>query len=292
MNNDIKSIFLYRIMSKRYIPEFSKGAIYFSCCGKWIAIAKTGGGKGQGDRYEGVFAKYQRKNSRKPIQHYKKLFGKDLIVESEDDYYLLRRKSSLYIPAICFYSIDTQTILQYVPDEEAERLEQIAKATNDRKFLIENFPLTISDKYFEEFNLDSDEIDAVIIQPKGLFDQLKSSKAYYNKVKYIDTTTEYDIFSDNRYKQDFGMTLETAISTHIEIFYKDKNDYGHQCEFRAILPQRQLSSINKGVTIKMSELSQHTFMEDSEKPINANGIDFICNVKNQVFKADIIMKKK
>ena len=292
MNDDVKAVFLYRIMPKRFIPDFSKGAIYFSCCGKWISIAKAGGGKGQGDRHEGVFAKYQRKNSRKPIQHYKKIFGKDLIIESEGDYCLLRRKSSLYIPAVCFYSIDTQTILQYVPDKEAERIEQIAKETDEKDFLVENFPLTISDKYFEEFNLDSDEIEAVVIQPKGLLEHLKTNKAYYNKVKYIDTTTEYDIFSDNRFERDFGMTLETAISTHIEIFYKDINDYGHQCEFRAILPKRKLSSINKGLTLNVSGLSQHTFNNDSEKPINANGIDFICNVKNQVFEANVIMKKK
>ena len=33
----------------------------FSCCGNWVDIAKKGFGKGQGDKYEGVFAKSKKR---------------------------------------------------------------------------------------------------------------------------------------------------------------------------------------------------------------------------------------
>ena len=55
-------------MPIEYIDNFAKGNFYFSCCGNWVDIAKKGFGKGQGDKYEGVFAKYKRKNSRKPVK--------------------------------------------------------------------------------------------------------------------------------------------------------------------------------------------------------------------------------
>lgn len=61
-------------MPKEFIDSFSKGDLYFSCCANWIDISKRNTNNGQGDRYEGVFAKYLRKNSRKPIKEYKKAF--------------------------------------------------------------------------------------------------------------------------------------------------------------------------------------------------------------------------
>ena len=74
MSNTVDVYFLFKIMPIEYIDNFAKGNFYFSCCGNWVDIAKKGFGKGQGDKYEGVFAKYKRKNSRKPVKYYKTLF--------------------------------------------------------------------------------------------------------------------------------------------------------------------------------------------------------------------------
>ena len=104
MSNTVDVYFLFKIMPIEYIDNFAKGNFYFSCCGNWVDIAKKGFGKGQGDKYEGVFAKYKRKNSRKPVKYYKTLFKKDLKIEQEGDYVLLRRISSLYIPATVSYT--------------------------------------------------------------------------------------------------------------------------------------------------------------------------------------------
>ena len=183
MSKNVNVIFLYKIMQCEYIDGFSKGNFYFSCCGNWIDIAKKSGGKGQGDRYEGVFAKYLKKNSRKPIRKYKGKFGKDLIVESDGDFILLRRKSSLKIPAICFYSIDSDTIKEFFPETEKERIEKILDENNGLdEITVDKFPLGLSEKYLSEFNLDSEKIDAVTIQPRNVLGQFDKEGIYYHKV--------------------------------------------------------------------------------------------------------------
>ena len=55
MSNTVDVYFLFKIMPIEYIDNFAKGNFYFSCCGNWVDIAKKGFGKGQGDKYEGVF---------------------------------------------------------------------------------------------------------------------------------------------------------------------------------------------------------------------------------------------
>ncbi len=280
---DSQPIFcLYKIIEKRYIEDFVSGNFYFSCCGEWISKAKSSGGKGQGDQHEAIFAKYLRKNSRKPIKYYKKIFGKDLIVESEGEYVLLKRKSSLYIPAICFYNIDNQSIKQYLPDEEIEKIvSSIKNYENKDHVIVERLPIVLSQQYYDEFNIESDEIDAVLIQPRKVMNKLYEAGAICHKVTYINTDTEYDIFANKMYKKDYEIDMEKALYQHIEIFYKDKQNYEHQCEFRVALPQKILSGIKNGIKIHLSDLSHTSGVSNDGIPINATGKDFISNVKKQ-----------
>lgn len=247
------------------------------CCSNWISIAKRDGGKGQGDLYEGVFAKYLRKNSRKPIKNYKKMFGKDLIVESIDNYVLLRRKSSLNIPTICFYSMDSKSVMDFFPENEKSTIEKnLGEHKGENEIVIEKFPLGISEKYLSEFNMNLDDIEAVTIQPKNLLEQFKEQNIYFNKVAYIDMHSEFDIFKDE-YKK-FGFNIKDALDNHIEIFFKDKNDYSHQCELRATIRNEHLSNIKKGKLKKIKNLSYINVNADS--CVNATGIDLICYTKS------------
>lgn len=95
MGNSYTVYLLYKIMDQMFINNFANGNFYFSCCGNWIDIAKRECDNGQGDKHEGVFAKYKKKNSRKPKKYYRALFKNDLIIEQEGDYILFKRKSSL-----------------------------------------------------------------------------------------------------------------------------------------------------------------------------------------------------
>ena len=280
MSNTVDVYFLFKIMPIEYIDNFAKGNFYFSCCGNWVDIAKKGFGKGQGDKYEGVFAKYKRKNSRKPVKYYKTLFKKDLKIEQEGDYVLLRRISSLYIPAICFYSLDNNTSIEFFPEKEKARIEEIINNCGDaEEITVDKFPLGISDKYLSEFSIDSDKIDAVTIQPRKVLNEFKNKGLFYQKVTYIDMDTEFDIIKDKLYEK-YGFNFNDAIDKHIEIFFKDKANYSHQCELRAIILDERLKSIKRGKTIHLDNLSSISVSGKDGAPVNATGKDFICYTKN------------
>jgi len=294
MGDVTKIFFLYKISEERYLEALATGEVYFSCCGRFMNIAKSGCGKGQGDRYECVFAKYLKKNSRKPIQKYKKMFGKDLLVETEGDYVLLRRKSSLYVPTACFYSIDNNTAIQNLNGDDKVRIEEIINANQDKEELtISDFPLSLSEKYFEEFNLSNDKINAIMIQPNDFLCKLTEKNVKYRKVAYIDMDKEYDIFGDELFKKYYGssLSLNEALEKRIEMFFKDKSNYEHQCEIRLVLRSKLYTSINQGYIVKLTGLKSMSTDYKSKVPANANGYDFICNVKNGQLKAEIIMAK-
>lgn len=269
-------------MEKKYIEDFVNGNLFFSCCGEWISKARNSGGKGQGDKYEAVFAKYLRKNSRKPIQKYKSFFGKDLIIESEDDYIMLKRRSSLYIPASCFYSIDNHTVKNYLPESETEKITSLLnQLDNENQITVEKLPIILPQQYYDEFNIESEEIDAVLIQPREVIEKLHGIGAVCHKVTYINTDTEYDIFADELYKKDYGIEIQKALFQHIEIFYKNKKDYEHQCEFRVAFPDQYLSGIKKGLKKHLPDLSHISGIPQNGGTVNATGKDFISNVKMQ-----------
>ena len=296
MNNDITIFLMFKIMPKEFIDSFSKGDLYFSCCANWIDISKRNTNNGQGDRYEGVFAKYLRKNSRKPIKEYKKAFKKDLIVETDGEYKLLKRRSSLYTPAMCFYSYDSNSIMAYIPSKDKDRIDKaFERNQNKKEFVIENFPLGISDKYLKDFNIDSDNIDAVTIQPRNMILKLQSEGAYCHPVKYIDMDGEFDIFKEKHYKS-FEGNLKTAFDKHVEIFFKDKKKYSHQCEYRVVMPGKLLSGMKRGKIVHVKGLSYISAPCDQSKnvdAINATGKDIISNTKdaNNLY-ASITFQKK
>lgn len=282
-NNDAVVFFLLKIMENKYIESFVNGNVYFSCCKRWINIEKSGGKSGQGDIYEGVFAKYKKSNSRKPKQYYRKKFGKDLEVLSNDNYVLFRRRSSLMIPATCFYSFDSLSIIDFLPAYQTNRICELIEKNSDKdSFKIDNFPFIIPRQYLEEFNISSKMINSVIIQPRDFLSKLKEHSVVYRKVKYIDMSDEFDIFKSKTYQTDFNMQEAHALNEHIEIFYKDKNKFAHQNELRAVIKDKQLSSLNSSITIKLSGLKSISAESYDEKsmPINVNGFDFLFNSKN------------
>lgn len=291
MNSATNVFFLYKIAKKEHLISLAEGHVYFSCCGNWANIGKIGCGKGQGDKYECVFAKYLRKNSRKPIQHYKKLFGKDLIVEHEGEYVLLKRKSSLYIPAACFYSLDNASVVRYLPSEEKERIDKIFEDNpSQNKITVTDFPINLSDDYFKEFNLDSQDIDAAMIQPREFLNKLSEKGILYNKVTYIDMSNEYDIWKEQLY-QKYGYNLSEAQDLHLEMFFKDKSNYEHQCELRLICYDKSFTSIKQSLIVDLSGLSFIRCGED-KSTTNATGIDIFCYVKNQYHMATVVVERQ
>ena len=292
MDNFTNIFLLYKITEKEYIKTFAQGEVFFSCCGKYVDLAKAGCEKGQGDRYECVFAKYSKINSSMAIQKYKKLFGDDLLIENDGDFILLRRKSSLLVPTTCFYSIDNETAINNLPNDEKKRIERIIERNKGKeKIRIKKFPLTIPQKYLDEFKIKDNNKDAMIIQPRDFLEKLSFNNVKYRKVSYIDTNEEYDIFEDELYKSFYGILSKSeAIEKRIEMFFKDRGQYSHQCELRCIIRDVLFTDHDQGMKLKLFGLSS-TESSACHKQ-NATGKDFICYVKNNVFSAKVVIERK
>lgn len=215
-----------------------------------------------------------------------------MLIENDGDYVLLRRKSSLLIPTACFYSIDNETAIINLPNDEKERIKKITTENQDKEQVtIENFPLTIPQKYLDEFNLDDDKLDAMIIQPGLFLPALTNKNVAYRKVAYIDTNKEYDIFENELYQEFYGnLSKSEAIEKRIEMFFKDKENYSHQCEFRCVIRSIMFKNHNQSKVIRLAGLT--SIKAGVGNAQNATGKDFICNVKNNVFKAKVVMQKK
>ena len=283
---------LYKISKKEHLKSLAEGKVFFSCCGKYVDIAKVGCDKGQGVKYECVFAKYLHENSEEPIRRYKKLFGRDLLIEKEGNYVLFRRKSSLLIPTACFYSIDNETAVTNLQGDDRKRIERITLENQDKdEIKVDRFPLTIPQIYLDEFAVNDDSIDAMVIQPRLFLIGLSRKKVQYRKITYIDTSCEYDIFRDEIYKPFYGnLSLSEAIEKRIELFFKDKKKYAHQCELRCIIPSELFRHINQHKIIRLSNLTSL----DSSKGINQNatGKDFIYGVKDNNMFCTVIMRRE
>lgn len=292
MKKTTNIFFLYKVAERNHLQTLINGKVFFSCCGNYVEIAKRGKDKGQGDKYECVFAKYLKGNSEEPIRKYKSLFGKDLLIEKEGNYVLFRRKSSLLTPTACFYSMDNETTITNLKDNDRERIEKVIEENSSKEsFPVDNFPLTIPQKYLDEFDIKKDSIDAAIIQPRDFLKKLSYKGIKYHKIVYIDTNREYDIFKEELFKEiDASQGLTDAIENKMEIFFKDKNNYSHQCEFRCYIPDITFQNYNRHKQVRIKGLTTLDSLKSHNT--NATGYDLIYNVKNGDFYATVIMHKE
>ena len=287
----MKTIFLYKMLKKHRINGFAAGNIYFSCCAKWIEIGKDNKIKGQGDIHEGVFAKYKRENSQQPLQYYTNLFKDDLIAEEEEEYILFRRKSSLYTPAICFYTLDEESINDALPDDEREHINKTLIENDGKQEITIDFPIRISEKYISEYTKESNEYDAVTIRASSLLNKFKEKGIQYYKVTYIDTSSEFDIFKDGRYKKYYS-NLDEAINNHVDILFKDEKDYRHQYELRAIINNEIFNESNPGKTLELDGLSYLIIQPGKETKNNYNSYDIYCYTKDTEMTCAFVLEKK
>ena len=275
---------LYKRVKDEYFKDISNGIVHFSCCEKYIEIAKKGCGKGQGDEHECVFAKYLKENSSKPIKKYKNIFDDDLQVEEEGDYVLLRRKSSLLIPTSCFYGIDGNIIINNLKDEDLEYIKKIASDNPGKNEIkVPKIPFYFGDKYLDDFGKE-DETKGIYIVPKKFKEEMIRKKVKFNKVAYIDENQEYDIFKDKFYNKYFDdiMNLKEAFNYRVDMFFKDKS-YSHQNEYRFIIPTMPFNNFKEGkegTKIKLDGLIPFDVSKAKNSNRSANGKDLIYNYGN------------
>lgn len=290
MKKTIKIFLLYKITSREFLKSLADGVVHFSCCAKYVDIAKNEGKIGEGDKYECVFAKYLIKNSSEPIKRYKRLFGRDLLLEKENGYVLFRRKSSLLIPTACFYSIDNETAITNLNDEDRKRIEaKLEKNKGKTEVTLDDFPFRLSEQYLNEFSIKKEDIDSMAIQPRDFLNKLKQKNVLYRKITYIDTNQEYDIFKDELYKSFYGdLSLTKAIESRVDLFFKDKERYSHQCELRCIVPNVLLRKKEHCKKIHLKNLSSIDALNSEKR--NATGVDFINNIKIASMSGTVTME--
>ncbi len=92
-----------KVSEKRWIESLRKGKVCFNPVDKFIKQAEIDGNNEQGDKYEGIFARIKANDVR--LTNLRNRFGDDLEEIAEDEYILLRRKSSRKVPIFCVYGI-------------------------------------------------------------------------------------------------------------------------------------------------------------------------------------------
>lgn len=92
---------VFRFSEKRWAVQFINGHFNFSCIGAYIKKAEIEGNNEQGDKYEAVFARLRKGDSR--IKEYEEKLKGDLEIIDDGQYVLLRRHSAKYVPTFCFF---------------------------------------------------------------------------------------------------------------------------------------------------------------------------------------------
>lgn len=127
------------------------------------------------------------------------------------------------------------------------------------------------------------------IQPGDFLNKLKQKKVLYRKIAYIDTNQEYDIFKDELYKSFYGdLSLTKAIESRVDLFFKDKERYSHQCELRCIVPNVLLRKKEHSKKIHLKNLSSIDALNSEKR--NATGADFINNIKIASMSGTVTME--
>lgn len=92
-----------KVSEKQWIESLRNGTVCFNPIEVFIKKAEKNGNNEQGDRYEGIFARLHTSDRR--VGELKIRFGDDLEIIPDNNYVLLRRKSSRKIPIFCMYGV-------------------------------------------------------------------------------------------------------------------------------------------------------------------------------------------
>lgn len=223
-----------------------KGSIMFNCAQKWIQMEKERG-KGQGDKYEGVFAACDPMDI-PSINHYLHMYY-DVIPEFDGYLMYFRRKSTVRMPAYCFFVLKQG---QFECPEQEGRQEITAH---------------IPGTYFQDF-VSGKTKEEVMKEPK----EDRPSIVFINNVEMFVNMIKYKLISMGVKEKDILVNLVDYQDKHIPfqfvdphnpsqpvdqynpfqyygkttrgLFLKDKS-FSHQSECRVVVNTADTSIINK-----------------------------------------------
>ena len=216
---------LFKVMEFKYIKKmYDDGEMRFYCPKKWIEQEKTYG-KGQGDLFEGCFAKDCGDDDRE--KSFRKKYGKNLIVNQKDGYKYYQLNSTISCPVFCLYSM-TDDILKHNND--------IDEAGYGGAYV------EVSGDYFKDFakNMKKEEWDSLPDEEKPVllivFGE-DNVKQFYTRVRQAlrkehglcDSNIHIDQVEYGYSRSDGKSFISSRNHPPLELFYKGSEfDYQHE----------------------------------------------------------------
>ncbi|MBT2736623.1 hypothetical protein [Bacillus sp. ISL-7] len=226
---DENSLILFKFGLTKWMKALKEGEVSFSCPGQYINIAEQEGNSEQGDPYEGVFARLRETDPR--IEQCRGKYGEDLEILPDGDFVLLRRKSTYFIPAFCFYSVRPPDLSQNVT---RSGWQQIRYDFDERMYS----------------NFSSNEVNVIpatlIIQAQPFHKQIVQAvdrEGFRIEISHIN----YTLFENEEFY------IEPTNQRN-ELFYKFPK-YSYQKEARILLHGLTMNNIDERYSLNIGPLS-------------------------------------
>lgn len=222
-NSQSKKPFAYCKYIKNTVDEpfgdnFMNGELCFGSAKRYIDLEEKHGETEQGDRFEGIFARL-RKNDTK-ISYYQKKYGSDLEIIDDNEYVMLRRFSTKKIPVLCFYAISDEYLASKIDKKNIFCLDS-------RHYAIIEFDFERRMYHFSGDVKTNVLITFSKVEMEHIMAEL-NSKSLFHKEQQVDySKKDSDVF-------DLEPTDERE-----ELFYKNSR-FEYQQEFRIILPYNKI----------------------------------------------------
>lgn len=276
---------IFKMLERKWIEElYQKGTMRFYAPGKWVQY-EIDGNRGQGDKYEGVFA--IDKNGQNREAEYREKYGEQLIVNYDgiNKYYQLQE--TLSSPTYCFYSLGDQHF-EVPKDIETEGQYEIKTVIAADYF--QDFARGMSQEEIEK--LPKEEQPALLIifgyeNIKTFFKKVRQALKHQHGIKDSEVLIEQVKYCYSRQDRDSYVSPRTDPPK--ELFEKGR-EFENQREARIVLDtgRHKISDYeNDFVEIEIGSMQQYAFIHDGYTP---NGIaisaEAVFSEKQNILKRD------
>ena len=192
--------------------------------------AKTSGNMEQGDEHEAVFARLR--NGDTKIDRMRSVLGNDLEIISDDDYCLLRRRSSKFMPIYCMYTITVDDFQNQIKHAGKNRVQH-------------DLPQEIYSGFAASFEsskvLSSEFLTATVFFQSEPFFRLLDYSLLTKDYTFTRKAINYDLMSENEF-------FIEPTDKRDELFAK-RSKYRYQHEVRYLITNYKMRDVCERINI-------------------------------------------